>query len=64
MPCNTPVFQDGATHSKIKDVTGADGSTGEDPMDKTNSATSLVVHMIDVKSPGEAVRHQNPEKLR
>ena len=41
MPCDTPVFQDWADNGKIKDTTGANGSTGEGPMDKTNNAASF-----------------------
>ena len=63
MPCDTPVFQDWADNSKIKDATGANGSTGESPMDKTNNATSFVTYMVNVKRPGEAVRDQNPKKF-
>ena len=60
MPCDTPVFQDWEDNGKIKDVTGANGSTGEGPMDKTNIATSFFTYMVDV---GEAVRNQNPKKF-
>ena len=63
MPSDTPVFQDWADNSKIQDATGANGSTGEGPMDKTNNATSFFTYMVDVKRPGEAVRDQNPKKF-
>ena len=63
MPCDTPVFQDWADNGKIKDATGANGSTGEGPMDKTNNATSFFTYVVDVKRPGEAVRDQNPKKF-
>ena len=63
MPCNTFIFQDWANNSKIKDPTGADGSTGEGPMDETNSATSFFTYLVDVKRPGEGVRDHNPKKF-
>ena len=55
-------------NSKIKDATGANGSTEEDRWDKTNCATSVLyiyiyIYMVDVKRPGEAVRDQNPNKF-
>ena len=60
-----PIFQDWADNDKMKDVTGANGSTGEGPMDKINNATSLFffTYMVDVKRPREAVRDQNPKKF-
>ena len=49
MPCDTPVFQDWADNSKIKDAMGANGSTGEGPMDKTNNATSFFTYMVKLR---------------
>ena len=67
MPCDTSIFQDWANNSKVKDAMSVDGSTGEDPMDKTNCATSFFTFMVDRHFwtfMVEAVRDQNPKKFR
>ena len=46
MPCDTPIFQDWADNGKIQDATGANRSTREGPMDKTNVRRAFYIECL------------------